>query len=239
MADRRARLSRNILGVGLLAFGTLGVGGSTPGEDSPAKSSPVLATYDFEPGSLEGWTFTDPKAWRIAERDGGNHALEQFQASQYEPAVRSPLNIALVPKLDLSDFEINLRVKSTGRDYGHRDLCFFFGHQDPSHFYYVHLGKQADPHANSIFLVNGEPRVSIAEKRTDGTPWTDEWHDVRLVRRVSDGLIEVYFDDMKTPAMITHDTTFTHGRIGFGSFDDTGLFDDIEIRGERFSATAP
>ena len=38
---------------------------------------------------------------------------------------------------------------------------------------------------------------------------------------------------MKTPAMTAHDKTFGHGRIGVGSFDDTGMFDDIIVRGER------
>src|SRR5207342_556777 len=97
---------------------------------------------------------------------------------------------------------------------GHRDLCLFFGHQDASHFYYAHLGKEADPHANSIFLVDGKPRVSIAESRTKGTPWTVGWHHVRLVRKVEDGRIEVFFDDMATPAMVAHDKTFAHGRVG-------------------------
>ena len=180
-----------------------------------------------------GWDFTDPSAWRITTLESGkNKVLEQFRASKYEPSVRSPFNIALARNLDLADFVMDVKVRSTTRDYGHRDLCLFFGHQDPSHFYYVHLGKAADEHANSIFLVNGKPRVSIAESRTKGTPWTDGWHHVRLVRNVKDGLIQVFFDDMDHPAMTAHDRTFDHGRIGVGSFDDTGMFDDLEVRGE-------
>ena len=159
--------------------------------------------------------------------------LEQFRESQYQPQVRSPLNIALAKGVNLGDFVLDVEVRSTGRDYGHRDLCLFFNHQDSSHFYYVHLGKQANAAANSIFRVNGKPRISIAEKRTQGTPWTDGWHHVRIVRTVQDGLIQVYFDDMKTPAMIAHDRTFTHGRLGLGSFDDTGMFDAIRIRGKK------
>jgi hypothetical protein len=128
---------------------------------------------------------------------------------------------------------MDLEVRSTTRDYGHRDLCLFFGHQDPSHFYYVHLGKEADPHAHSIFLVDGEPRVSIAKERTEGTPWTDEWHHVRLVRNVVEGTIAVYFDDMETPIMTTEDKTFGTGRIGVGSFDDSGQFRNIRIWGNK------
>jgi hypothetical protein len=206
------------------------------GNDDEPASWPVLAATDFNDENLAGWTFTDRAAWRIGEGGPSGPFLEQFQASQYEPAVRSPLNIALLPDLDVADMDLRLRVRSTARDYGHRDLCFFFGYQDPSHFYYVHLGKEADPHAHSVFLVDGKPRVSIAEDRTKGTPWTDGWHTVRIVRKVEDGLIQVYFDDLEKPIMTAHDKTFTHGRIGVGSFDDTGQFDTIQVRGVKAEA---
>ena len=206
-----------------------------------ASASPEKLVFQdaFERDSPTGWDFTDPSAWRITSLDAGkNKVLEQFRASKYEASVRSPFNIALVRNLDLGNFVMDLKVRSTTRDYGHRDLCLFFGHQDPIHFYYVHLGKAADEHANSIFLVNGKPRVSIAESRTKGTPWTDGWHHVRLVRKVKDGLIQVFFDDMDHPAMTAHDRTFDHGRIGVGSFDDTGMFDEIEVRGEAVRTAA-
>jgi len=190
---------------------------------------------DFERAEPTGWRFTDPAAWRIMPVEPEkNRVLELFQASKYEPPVRSPLNIALAQDINLADLVLDVKVRSTTRDYGHRDLCLFFGHQDPSHFYYVHLGQQADEHANSIFIVDGKPRVSIAESRTSGTPWTDKWHHVRVVRQVKDGLIQVFFDDMAHPTMIAHDRTFSHGKVGIGSFDDTGMFDDIEVRGETY-----
>ncbi len=36
----------------------------------------------------------------------------------------------------------------------------------------------------------------------------------RIVRKVADGLIQVYFEDMTTPAMTAQDKTFGHGSIG-------------------------
>lgn len=221
-------LAMAALGIGLGPAAAVDDFGARPGA---AGEMPRLFRADFESGGLEGWEFTDKDAWKITDA-GGDHVLDQHKASRYEPKVRSPLNIALMPGSDAGDFVLDLKVHSTGRDYGHRDVCLFFGHQDPSHFYYVHLGKQADPHAHSIFLVNGQPRVSIAEERTSGTPWTDGWHRVRIVRKVSEGgLIEVYFDDMAKPIMVAHDKTFSHGRIGVGSFDDTGQFDEIQVWG--------
>ena len=213
-----------------IVLGGAGDRGATP--QAPSEL-PLAYQDDFERDEPSGWDFTDKAAWRITRVDEGHRrVLEQFRQSQYQPAVRSPLNLAVVQGHDLADFVMDVDVRSTGRDYGHRDLCLFFGYQDPSHFYYVHLGKQADAAANSIFRVDGKPRVSIAEKRTQGTPWTEGWHHVRIVRMVQDGLIQVYFDDMTTPVMSAHDRTFTHGRLGVGSFDDTGMFDGLRIRGK-------
>jgi hypothetical protein len=193
---------------------------------------PLALREDFERTDRDAWQFTDPGAWRVAELEG-NHVLEQYRASQYEPPVRSPFNLALAKPVVAGDLVLDVQARSTAPDTGRRDLCFVFDYQDPSHFYYVHLAKQADEHHNSIFLVDGKPRVAIAEARSQGTPWDDGWHHVRVVRRVRDGLIAVYFDDMATPAMTAHDKTITRGRVGLGSFDDTGQFDDLQVWGEQ------
>ncbi len=42
----------------------------------------------------------------------------------------------------------------------------------------------------------------------------------------------MYFDDMENPVMTARDKTFTWGRIGIGSFDDTGEFDEVRLYGE-------
>jgi hypothetical protein len=191
---------------------------------------PLVFSEDFESGR-GNWVETDAEAWQIVD-EGGNHVFSNFQSSNYEPPVRSPLNIARIKDLNVSDFVIEVKMKQTGREYGHRDQCIFFGYNDPSHFYYVHLATNADEHANSIFLVNGEPRVSIAEERTDGTQWTDSYHTIRIERDTAAGTVLVYFDDMTTPVMKTTDTTFLSGGIGFGSFDDVGNIDDVRVWGK-------
>ncbi len=103
-------------------------------------------------------------------------------------------------------------------------------YQGPDRFYYAHLGKVTDDHANQIFIVNQADRVKISTKTTPGTPWDDWWHTIRIVRDVESGLIRVYFDDMATPIMEATDRSFESGQIGIGAFDDTGDFDDLIIK---------
>ncbi len=191
---------------------------------------PRLFRDDFS-SSAQGWTYTDAKAWSLVEAEGGQ-ALALVAASQYKPRHRSPFNIALRQEPVVGDFELTARLKTTTRSYGHRDLCLFFGYQDPEHFYYVHLGEKADDHANQIFIVNDAPRTKISLTSTPGTKWDDAWHTVRVRRQVSEGAITVFFDDLEHPVMTASDATFTWGQVGLGSFDDTGLFDEVELKGQ-------
>ena len=192
---------------------------------------PLVYENDFEDG-LSGLVFTDQRAWSLVE-DEGNHALALTGPSEYTPPVRSPLSIARIEKLYLDDFILEADIKQTGREYGHRDFCVFFGYQGPAYFYYAHLATEADEHANSIFLVNDAARVSIAQERSDGTDWGTGYHKVRVVRKVEAGTIEIYFDDMTAPVMRATDKTFLRGEVGFGSFDDTGQIDNIRIWGVK------
>ena len=206
-----------------------------PGAPLPTGYQLVYEQHFDSADSLRGFAMTDPAAWKFA-RDGGAFALELFQQSKYEPAFRSPFNIALIADRVFGDFVLEADLIQTSKEYGHRDMCLFFGVQDPSHFYYTHIATQGDDHAHNVFIVNGAPRVKFAKQTTAGVNWGLEvWHHVRLERKASDGSVRVFFDDMKTPIMLAEDRTFGAGYVGFGSFDDTGKVDNIRI----WSPTAP
>lgn len=199
---------------------------------SPAPEGYKLV-YDqpFEAeGVLKHFVFSDPAAWKL-EKTGDRLALDLFQQSKYSPKHRSPLNIALLNGPHVGDFVLEVEMQQTGKEYGHRDMCLYFGFQDPDHLYYVHIATKTDAHAHNIFIVNDAPRLKISEKTTEGFDWgkPGAWHTVRLVREASTGKIEVYIDKGAEPIMTATDKTFGAGWLGFGSFDDTGLVDDIRL----------
>jgi hypothetical protein len=204
-----------------------------------ADALPLLHADDFEHG-VDRWQTTDPDptqhSWQVIEINGPagkpTKAFRTTGKSTYQPKHRSPPNYALLKELVVGDFELTARVQSTNIEAGnHRDMCIFWGYQDPTHYYYVHFGAQADPNSCQVFIVNDAPRTPITVKETKGTPWTDGWHTVRVVRRVADGTIEVFFDDMETPLMTARDKTFAWGQVGLGTFDDNGNWDDFELHG--------
>ncbi|MDX1952474.1 MAG: hypothetical protein SFY81_09830 [Verrucomicrobiota bacterium] len=179
--------------------------------------------------AIQAFQMTDINAWKISGA-GKERALELVQQSKYSPTVRSPVNIALIKDKIFTDFILEADCLQTGREYGHRDMCFFYGFQSPTNFYYTHIATAADKNAHNIFIVNGAPRTNIATETTRGVEWgLNTWHKVRIERTVSDGMIKVFFDDMQKPIMIAQDKTFQWGQLGFGSFDDTGKIKNIRI----------
>lgn len=223
------RLAQTIAFLSLV--GVVGVSAPTPTFADPFKL-PVLIDEDFSKGAKR-WEPLDKGGWKIVRLEKGKGYSQWKKASKYNPPHRSPRHIALLKGINVGSFVLDAKVKSTIKDYNHRDVCLFFGFQDKAHLYYVHFGKRMDAHANQIFIVNKAPRTKISTTTTKGTPWDDEWHHLRVVRDVDSGKIEVFYDDMKNPIMTATDKTFTHGRIGIGSFDDTAVWASVKLRGER------
>ena len=197
---------------------------------------PIVYKTDFENGAAE-WSPTDAAAWKLRKTQKGVVYSQFVKRSKYEPPHRSPYNISLLKTPIVGSFQLDVDVLSTHEDYGHRDCCLFFGYQNRANFYYVHLGKKTDDHANQIFIVKDAPRTKISTKTTAGTNWDSKWHHVRIIRSADTGKIQVYFDDMETPIMEAVNKAFTHGKIGLGSFDDTGDWDNLTLRGELYDAT--
>ncbi|MCH2179798.1 MAG: hypothetical protein MK106_13440 [Mariniblastus sp.] len=204
-----------------------------PTADSRVMDEIVLtrvATETFENG-IVGWTMTDPSAWSITKEKNGNHVFGlNRRQSDYKPRHRSPLNIALMANVQVSDFVLTFDVRSTKDTGNHRDCCVFFAYQNPEQFYYAHLGAKPDPASGQIMIVNKAPRTPLT-KNENTVGWDDKWHRVKVTRNSKTGTIKVFFDDLQRPIMETTDQTYGSGKIGIGSFDDMNDFDNIHLFG--------
>ena len=204
-----------------------------PAQEISTTDFKQIYSADFESG-IADWELLDD-GWQHL-RAGNSQVLGLVKKqSNYSPTHRSPTHIALLKGNAVTDFQLDLRIQSTHEDYDHRDVCLFFGYQSPDEYYYVHLGKKTDPHCNQIFIVNRNDRTKISATTSEGTNWDKRWHSVRLQRSAATGEIRVFFDDMNNPVMTAKDNTFTHGRIGVGSFDDTANFDNLKLTGKALS----
>ncbi|WP_186754610.1 hypothetical protein [Echinicola salinicaeni] len=222
--------TRKFFHILFIIFFTLSTGAFS---QSIPNSYRLLYQQDFsKEAALEEFETTDKASWKIS-----NQTLEIHQAGNYKPKVRSPFNIAVLKNMRFGSFILEADLQQTGKEYGHRDLCLFFGMENPSNFYYTHIASKPDAHAHNIFLVNDEPRVAIGQWVNEGIDWgkTNKWHKVRVERDIDSGSIKIFFDDMENPIMIAKDLHFDYGHIGFGTFDDIGRFDNIKIWGPDYA----
>jgi hypothetical protein len=185
---------------------------------------PIVLSTDFAGPALPVMALSDPAAFEVADAGGGS-AFVLLRPADWQPPFRAPASIALFDGLAVGDFAFELRARQTGREYAHRDLCVFFAFDTPERFCYAHLASRADANAHDVFVVDGAPRRPIGTVRTSGVAWGDGWH-VISVRRRGD-VVEVHFDGEL--ALRADRVPLGVGRLGVGSFDDTGAFDDVRI----------
>jgi hypothetical protein len=188
----------------------------------------VNVRYDFSRGTLSHLDMPFPEDWQILE-EGHLHYLHMLRPRP--PGVpRRPLQFARLKGVSLGSFTLNLKIR---REHG--SMIVVFGYVDTLHFYYAHLsqdpGTKVAVH-NGIFIVDGGERRRIAGVSASPALPDLSWHDVRIVRDVGSGSIQVFLDRQAQPLFSVVDRTFLCGQIGLGSFDETGDFAHLRLEGK-------
>ena len=199
-----------------------------------AQDMPFLKRSSFESGGAVGWRPNVPANWRVVDVEGGR--AYELTAAGPQGRVRAPTSWSLFDGYDLTSFELTGRFKSTADPANMLgDVCVFFHFEDPERFFYVHFAGASDEVHNIVGLVNGADRVKVNREAAGGSTARLKdrgWHTFKVTCDAA-GEVKAYIDDLSSPVLTARDTVLGHGLVGVGSFDDTGLFDDIELRGNR------
>jgi len=209
--------------------------GAAVSQERGTRTLPVLASENFESGRADGWEPNDPARWSV--RAAGGNLVYALTAPGDQGKVRAPTSWSLWSGYEVGSFELAGRLQcNADPSIAQRDVCVIFGFQDPIHFYYIHFSASSDDAHNVISVVNGADRARISREApgTSKARLTDRaWHAFKVTFDAETGEIKAYLDDMRVPVLTAGDRTFVRGRVGVGSFDDTGSFDDLTLRGIR------
>jgi hypothetical protein len=198
-----------------LAMGSCGAGG---------KVATALVPLD-DPEAISRWTLDGSGTWEV--RDG---MLVLSAPGTPGGRIRRPAALAILDMESVGRATISAELRSTAPvDVLQRDLEVIFGYESPTRFYYVHLSGLTDAVHNGIFLVDDADRRRLDDGTAEPHLRDQKWHHVRVERDGATGSIEVYIDNADAPALRASDTTIPAGRVGFGSFDDTGEFRRISF----------
>ena len=189
---------------------------------------PFTARLDFATAdSLSKLTLDGSGTWEVKDR-----MLVLTKAGTPAGPIRRPSALAVLKSDPLVRATVQVEMRSTApEEVKNRDLEIIFGYESPSRFYYVHLAGITDPNHNGIFLVDNKDRRRIDDGTAPPQLKDKEWHRARLERDGSIGRIEIFVDDSKGPVLKATDTTIPSGRVGLGSFDDTGEFRNFSVAG--------
>lgn len=210
----------------LLAIAVLAVSAAVWLDAAPQPSTTLHPDLG-SPQRIADWALDGSGTWDVA--DG---TLRLTGAGTPAGPIRRPAALAILESAPFTRLTLEADIKSTAPvDLPVRDVELVFGYESPTRFYYVHLAGITNAVHNGIFLVAGADRRRLDEP--DSVPqMTDQaWHRVRLERDPATGRIEIFMDGAAAPVLKATDTTITAGRIGFGSFDETGEFRNISVTG--------
>jgi hypothetical protein len=177
--------------------------------------------------SIINWTLDGTGTWDVA--DG---TLRLTGAGTPGGPIRRPAALAILKSAPFTKVTIEADIKSTAPvDLPVRDVELVFGYESPTRFYYVHLAGITNAVHNGIFLVADADRRRLDAPTSVPQMKDQAWHRVRLERDPATGRIQIFMDGAAAPVLEATDTTIVAGRIGFGSFDETGEFRKISVTG--------
>lgn len=183
---------------------------------------------DFNgPEALSKLTLDGNGTWEVADGE-----LILSKAGTPAGAIRRPAALAILQSDPLVRATVEVEMRSTAAvEVKNRDLEIIFDYVSPTRFYYVHLAGITDAVHNGIFLVDDKDRRRIDDGQAAPQLTDREWHRVRLERDGASGRIDVFVDGAKEPSLRANDTSIRTGRVGLGSFDDTGEFRNVTVTG--------
>src|SRR5579863_6646288 len=194
----------------------------------------AIAAAAFASGGLDAfgyrWTMPDAADWKLAG-EAGAQILHLAVGREPLPGARRPHQFAIAETPDFERVTVEADVQPTKRS-----LMIVFAYHDNAHFDYAHLSTDTgtkQPVHNGVFHVFGGERVRISS--LNGPPAFEainRWYHVVLKYDGVTGEVNVTVDGKPVPALHAYDLSLGAGKVGLGSFNETGDFKNVKIVGK-------
>lgn len=132
-------------------------------------------------------------------------------------------NISIHDTAIIGDFSLSTLARITGTASDWNDVAVVFGYVDTSNYYYVAINESNDGGTQGVFKVEEGTPTELADISYSIASDTD--YTVEITRSGSSIVVEINSSQV---ASIT-DATYAGGKVGFGSKNDGGQFDDLEV----------
>ena len=171
----------------------------------------ATSASNFAPVAGGSWDVASGRYVLSAPADGGESVANA--------------NLSMDNTLVTGDFVLTVSAATTPTDSPFNDFSIVFDYQDPSNYYFASFSEGNDAHTSGIFKVAQGTRTELADIATTIVAGT--MHPIRIEREGE--TIRVYraADQMASAS----DSTFTSGKVGLGSRNDGGTFDDLVVTG--------
>lgn len=181
------------------------------------------------------WTVQQASDWAM---EGGTLRL---RVAGEPPAgqPRRPQKYALLDSKPYKKVTVEAEMKHNGRS-----LIIVYGWQDKDHYNYVHISSdeavKQNVHNGVFHVFGGErSRISALDGPASFTTNAEEWTPVKFVFDGDSGKVYVEVNGKRNPSLEAVDLSLRWGRIGLGSFNETGDFRKVKITGETREPGAP
>ena len=185
----------------------------------------TIVSENFENGKADGWIPGNSSRWEVASNEGSKRYF--LNTTQYQENEDGLGEISIYDNQDFGDFTFECELKSVDAEKGNSfaDLDIVFGYQNAKNYYYVMFNSEAGETA--IYRLDNNVRTSIASY--GGSTLKDgNYHKIKISRAGDE--IAVYYNNAEIMKAV--DNAFGRGRIGVGSFNDSGYFDNIVMTGD-------
>jgi hypothetical protein len=173
------------------------------------------------------WSVPVASDWKV-DQEQGTPVLRLVQNRGPLPGPRRPIQFALADPGNYGRVTVEADVKPLGAS-----LMIVFAYRDEAHFDYAHLSidpASTQPVHNGIFHVYGGERVRISSDRGPASfSARGRWYHVMLRHDARTGTVGVTVDGQAVPSVRAVDLSLGAGKVGIGSFDETGVFRNIRI----------